>query len=61
MSTKTFALLYPERRSVSADTIERWYFDAVANGELIYEHDSTEDMADALADVGFITLAEDQE
>jgi hypothetical protein len=53
-----FTLLYPERRTVSPETILTWYRDAVANGEL-------EDMGDAvpaeaafyLHDAGLITLA----
>lgn len=59
MSGYRWNLVYPERRVVSEDTIETWYSDALANGEV--EPTPTEpsvfEKAAALDDSGIITIS----
>ena len=54
----TFLIIWPERRVLTAEQIEVWFDDAVANDELIKdEADTIEDKAMALDSLGHITLA----
>jgi hypothetical protein len=55
--SKTFLMIWPERRVLTAEQIEVWFDDAVANDELTKdEDDSVEDKAMALDSLGRITL-----
>jgi len=55
---KTFLMIWPERRVLTAEQIEIWFDDAVANDELTKdEDDSVEDKAMALHELGRITLS----
>lgn len=59
----TFHIVYPERRIVSAKTIESWFRDAIANGEIDDEFAgclTVQIMARALDNAGIITLAKKQ-
>ena len=57
-NSKTFLMVWPEHRVVTAEQIEVWFDDAVANDELTKdEDDSVEDKAMALHELGRITLA----
>jgi len=57
-NSKTFLMIWPERRVVTAEQIEVWFDDAVANDELIKdEADTIEDKAMALDSLGHITLS----
>jgi len=57
-NSKTFLMIWPERRVVTAEQIEGWFDDAVANDELIKdEADTIEDKAMALDSLGHITLS----
>jgi hypothetical protein len=61
MNIKRYHLLYPEDRWVSADDIERWYWDAVSDNEMGEEYINVhcldiETMIAGLSDMGFITL-----
>ncbi len=55
-----FEIIWPERRWVSAATIDGWFSDAVANGDLSEEFatdvTNTEDKARELDSLGHITL-----
>lgn len=52
-----FEIIWPERRWVSAEQIENWYLDAVANGETLMQDGITsEGMAKELHYIGHITL-----
>jgi len=54
---KTFLMIWPERRVLTAEQIEVWFDDAVANDELTKdENDTIEDKAMALDSLGRITL-----
>jgi len=54
----TFLIIWPERRVLTAEQIEVWFDDAVANDELIKdEADTIEDKAMALDSLGHITLS----
>lgn len=60
--SKSFLILYPDRRIISAMTINIWYSDAVANNEVAKEYFGIADtepyqQALALHDAGIITLA----
>ena len=56
-NSKTFLMIWPERRVLTAEQIEVWFDDAVANDELTKdEDDSVEDKAMALDSLGRITL-----
>lgn len=50
-------LVYPEERSVDADTILGWARDAYANGEIDHEPEDLLDAIDMLEDAGEITRA----
>jgi hypothetical protein len=55
-----FTLEYPERKTVTDQTIRDWYYDACANGEIGTYHLRAPDvksMADALSDAGLITYS----
>jgi hypothetical protein len=55
-----YHILYPEDRLVSDDQIESWFMDALADNEIgpDYRDARTPDeMAEALEDMGFISLA----
>ena len=55
--SKTFLMIWPERRVLTAEQIEVWFDDAVANDELTKdEADTVEDKAMALHELGRITL-----
>jgi len=55
--SKTFLMIWPERRVLTAEQIEVWFDDAVANDELTKdENDTIEDKAMALDSLGRITL-----
>jgi hypothetical protein len=57
---KLYYLTYPDERIVLDDTIESWFMDALANNEIGLDYLEARDpdtMAEALADMGFITLA----
>ena len=55
--SKTFLMIWPERRVLTAEQIEVWFDDAVANDELTKDEDDTiEDKAMALDSLGRITL-----
>jgi hypothetical protein len=61
---RTIHLLYPEDRYVLDDTIEGWFWDAVADGDIRpsdwFEHTPhLEGMIEALSDIGVITVAKD--
>ena len=57
-NSKEFLMIWPERRVLTAEQIEVWFDDAVANDELTKdEDDSVEDKAMALHELGRITLA----
>lgn len=53
-----YNLVYPERRSVTEDTIRMWYADACSNGEVDYT-DLTEidDVIAELESAGDVTFA----
>lgn len=56
-NSKTFLMIWPERRVLTAEQIEVWFDDAVSNDELTKdEGDSVEDKAMALHQLGHITL-----
>ena len=53
----TFNIIWPERRTVSAEQIDIWFADAVANGDAEEsEVETTQDKARFLDDLGYITL-----
>jgi hypothetical protein len=55
-----YRIIWPERRTVSADKIETWYSDALANNEIAEAYKAAktaDDMAAALHDAGIITLS----
>jgi len=57
--TETFTIIWPERRTVSAEQIASWYADAVDDGRVpLGENRATTPRAMALVleDIGFITL-----
>lgn len=53
-----FSIIWPERRLVSAEQIENWFSDAVADGKVDVNQRGVcvEDRAYALHDAGLITL-----
>jgi hypothetical protein len=53
-----YELLYPERRSVTPETILTWASDAVANGEIdqAWDEGNARQAAAALHEAGIITL-----
>lgn len=55
----TVHIVWPERRTVSEETVRGWYFDAVANKEVedLGEHPTLEQVVAALDDAGLITSA----
>lgn len=55
-----FHIIWPEKRVVSDDTIEKWFADAVANDEIDLRTagQTVLDHALALEDIGFITLGD---
>lgn len=55
--TKRIQLIYPDKRVVSAATIESWYADAVADQSVVSHFTELDDMIWALEDAGFITTA----
>jgi len=56
-NSKEFLMIWPERRVLTAEQIEVWFDDAVANDELTKDEDDTiEDKAMALDSLGRITL-----
>ena len=46
MNSRTYKLSYPERRSVSAETLIIWATDAVRNGEWLIEGKSVQECID---------------
>jgi hypothetical protein len=62
MRKQMFEILWPDHRLVSVDTINGWFADAVANGDipgpLVNYPDSPKFKALALHGVGLITLRE---
>ena len=55
-------IIWPERRFVSAEQIESWFADAVANNEIAPDRLSVKtirEKAEALDDTGMITLGKD--
>jgi hypothetical protein len=57
---KLYHLTYPDNRVVTDDTIELWFAEALASNEIGLDYLEARDpdtMAEALADMGFITLA----
>jgi hypothetical protein len=60
MPHQYYHLTYPKQCRVSDDTIERWYMDALASNEISLDYINArtpDEMAEALADMGFIRLA----
>jgi len=56
----TYYMIWPEKRFVRGAQIRSWYFDAVANKEIVPGTGaSTDDMARALHNAGLITLAKE--
>ena len=54
-----FRIVYPEKRTVSEQTIKNWYADAVANDEIDEQFIKANDvltMARGLSDAGLITF-----
>jgi len=49
-------IVYPDRRFVPANTIFKWYCDAVANGEAAAGCTTLAQQAEALHQTGIITL-----
>lgn len=54
--SQTFNIAWPEKRAITADTIQVWYEDAVANGECDPGMETPADMAAELHVQGLITL-----
>ena len=50
-------VIYPKPEWVPLDTIERWYWEAVAANEVAPGLRDQMEMAEALADMGFIHIA----
>jgi hypothetical protein len=57
--SKTYWLLYPENRIVTAEKIQMWHLDAVSNGECEgdIDQDDIEGAIAQLEDAGLITVA----
>lgn len=54
-----FEIVWPEKKTVSADRIKIWFADALDNGDIASEFESETDpagMAAALDEAGIITL-----
>ena len=49
-------IVYPEHRTVSEDQIESWYADAKADGLIEGRHETVREKANALDDIGVITV-----
>lgn len=57
-------VIWPERRTVSDATVQSWYEDAVANGEIAEEYlgaDTIKRMRQGLDDAGLVTFASDSD
>jgi hypothetical protein len=49
-------LVYPEKRTVSGDTVLQWGKDAFANGEAEYDPIEVYEAVEVLEDLGYITV-----